>query len=29
MRKVGAYRFGCAGPRKNEFTQLCAPAKLA
>jgi acyl-CoA dehydrogenase len=28
MRKVGAYLFGYAGPRKNEFTQLYGPAKL-
>ncbi|MBX3706096.1 MAG: acyl-CoA dehydrogenase [Pseudomonadales bacterium] len=29
MRKVGAYLFGYAGPRKNEFTQLYGPAKLS
>jgi len=28
MRKVGAYLFGYAGPKKNEFTQLYGPAKI-
>ena len=28
MRKVGAWLFGYAGPRKDEFTQLHGPARI-